>query len=132
MWVEQRNVPPQRPPAGPGPPGPRPPGPHCPPPGPQPSVGQGAAVSVDGILPSETSELYTEDHFAASEVAHGGPQASVFVGAGVTDCEKTGAARATRAIRLNFMMVFLSVKKIGIRWVFCECRFQPCRYCLLR
>jgi hypothetical protein len=53
LWED---VPPQCPPAGPGPPGPRPPGPHWPPPGPQPSVGQGAAVSVDGILPSETSE----------------------------------------------------------------------------
>lgn len=42
------------------------PGPHGPLPGPQPEEGQ--VVSVEGILPSETSELYIEDHFAGSEV----------------------------------------------------------------
>jgi hypothetical protein len=66
-------------------------------------------VSVDGILPSETSEAYTEDHFAGSVVAHGGPAVhqSFVVGVGVVDCARRGAAsERRRAGVVNFILRF--------------------------
>lgn len=75
------------------------PEPHGPEPGPQLPVGQGEVVSVDGILPSETSESYLEDHAAKSEVAHGGVTTGV--------CESAGTAKAAiaaTAVKLIFIV----------------------------
>jgi len=64
-------------------------------------VGQGAAVSVDGILPSETSELYTDDHLPRSEVAQGGVK-----GGCVVVCARASgvAAAAAARARVGFIL----------------------------
>ena len=72
------------------------PDPHGPEPGPQLPVGQGAVVSPDGILPSETSESYFEDHAARSEVAHAGVTTGL--------CESAVAAKAAIAAKLIFIV----------------------------
>lgn len=118
----RRNVPPQRPPGPPpGPwPGPKPGPPQGPWPGPQLPVGQGAAVRVEGILPSERRELYIEDHFAGSSEAQGGPvsyQAAVEVevGAGVIVWARRGEMRAVRVVgRRNLIVACVLYAVLGL------------------
>ena len=59
-------------------------------------MGQGAVVSPDGILPSETSVSYFEDHAARSEVAHAGVTTGL--------CESAVAAKAAIAAKLIFIV----------------------------
>jgi hypothetical protein len=78
-------------------------GPQGPLPGPQLSVGHGATVSVDGILPSLSSEACTLDQRSRAEVAYGSHQFDVAVGGGVVVCARSGAASARRDGTRNFI-----------------------------
>jgi hypothetical protein len=102
------------------PPGPC--GPQGPLPGPQLSVGHGATVSVDGILPSLSSEAWTLDQRSRAEVAYGSHQFDVAVGGGVVVCARRGDASARRDGMRNF--IFLRCWTCaGYLWVYIESNY---------